>query len=146
MDIVVGRSKEARKVNSIFGEGVNPLMRKIREALAILGLPSDELLKHGNQRVVYGVALARNFNQVLCGLSHHPQFFIPRNKEKLRTDLLAEFWRQRWLLHRIERPEILEEVARHTLIYPIQHGAQVRLPESLEETMSLFVTAGPLRS
>ena len=30
MATLLGRSKESRKVNSIFGEGVNPLMRKIR--------------------------------------------------------------------------------------------------------------------
>ena len=38
-----------RRVNSIFGEGVNPLMRKIRGALDSVGLMSDELLLHGNE-------------------------------------------------------------------------------------------------
>ena len=41
MAMLLGRSKDARKVNSIFGEGVNPLMRKIREGLSLLGLPAD---------------------------------------------------------------------------------------------------------
>ncbi|MGI0134746.1 MAG: Druantia anti-phage system protein DruA, partial [Candidatus Micrarchaeaceae archaeon] len=58
--MVIGRAKEARKVNSIFGEGVNPLMRKIRDAMAVLGLPAEALLRHGNRRVVYGVSLADN--------------------------------------------------------------------------------------
>jgi len=35
------------EVNSGFGEGVNPRLRKIRGALAELGLPQDELLEHG---------------------------------------------------------------------------------------------------
>ena len=35
MNMLLARSKEFRKVNRIFGEGVNPLMRKIREALSI---------------------------------------------------------------------------------------------------------------
>ena len=61
--MVLGRAQHARKVNSIFGEGVNPLMRKIRDAMAVLGLPAEELLRHGNKRVVYGVALANNLSE-----------------------------------------------------------------------------------
>jgi hypothetical protein len=48
-------------VNSIFGEGVNPLMRKIRDGLTKVGFPTDELLRHGNSRVVYCLPLAENF-------------------------------------------------------------------------------------
>jgi hypothetical protein len=61
MGMLLGRSKEARKVNSIIGEGVNALMRKIREGLALLGLPADVLLKHGSKRLVYGVAPGEKF-------------------------------------------------------------------------------------
>jgi Druantia protein DruA len=126
---LIGRSKEARKVNSIFGEGVNPLMRKIREGLELLGLPSDVLLNHGNKRVVYGVALAENFRDVLLGFSDSPNYNMPRTRGGQRTELLAEFWRRRWLLNRLEKPGILDEVAKHTVVYPIRHGAQVTLPD-----------------
>jgi len=125
---LIGRSKGARKVNSIFGEGVNPLMRKIREGLELLGLPSDVLLNHGNKRVVYGVALARNFRDVLVGFADSAHYNVPQTRDKLRTEMLAGFWRQRWLLNRLEKPGILDEVSKHTLIYPIMHGAQVKLP------------------
>lgn len=129
MATLIGRSKEARKVNSIFGEGVNPLMRKIREGLELLGLPSDVLLNHGNKRVVYGVSLARNFRDVLLGLADSARYNVPMTKERLRTEMLADFWRQRWLLNRLEKPGILDEVSNHTVVYPIKHGAQVALPE-----------------
>jgi len=125
---LIGRTKESRKVNSIFGEGVNPLMRKIREGLELLGLPSDVLLNHGNKRVVYGVALARNFRNVLLGTTDSAHYYVPRTKDKLRTEMLADFWRQRWLLNRLEKPGILDEVSKHVLVYPIRHGAQVALP------------------
>ena len=46
---LLGRSKNGRKVNSIFGEGVNPLMRKVRE---FVGLPSAAFLNHGNKRIL----------------------------------------------------------------------------------------------
>lgn len=126
---LIGRSKEARKVNSIFGEGVNPLMRKIREGLELLGLPSDVLMNHGNKRVVYGVALAMNFRDVLLGFTDSAHYNVPRTRDRQRTEMLADFWRQRWLLNRLQKPNILDEVSKHTLVYPIKHGAQVELPE-----------------
>jgi hypothetical protein len=128
MATLIGRSKEARKVNSIFGEGVNPLMRKIREGLELLGLPSDVLLNHGNKRIVYGVSLARNFRDVLLGFADSAHYNLPLTKERMRTQMLADFWRQRWLLNRLEKPCILDEVSKHTVVYPIRHGAQVTRP------------------
>src|SRR2546427_8691650 len=73
LETLLGRAGDGRKVNSIFGEGVNPLMRKLRDGLAEVGLPSDDLLKHGNARVVYGVQLAKNFREVLLGLDAKPR-------------------------------------------------------------------------
>jgi len=117
MATLLGRSKESRKVNSIFGEGVNPLMRKIREGLALLGLPADTLLKHGSKRMVYGVSLASNFGDFLLGLSDTPHYLLPLTRVKRRTELIADYWRQRWLLKRIAKPGLLDEVATHTCVY-----------------------------
>jgi hypothetical protein len=130
---LIGRSKDARKVNSIFGEGVNPLMRKIREGLELLGLPSDVLMNHGNKRVVYGVSLAKNFRDVLLGFSDSAYYKIPMTRHRQRTEILADFWRRRWLLNRLEKPGVLDEVSKHSLVYPIRHGAQVVLPEDQQE-------------
>ena len=52
-----------RSVNYVYGEGVNPRLRLIREGLGELGLP-ETLLHHGNPRVVYGVPLIRNLRDV----------------------------------------------------------------------------------
>jgi hypothetical protein len=130
--ILLSRRIEGRRVNSIFGEGVNPLMRKIREALEGLGLPSDEILRHGMSRVVYGVPLAKNFGDVLAGLASRPQYIIPQTHAAARTDAIAAFWRRRWLDRRIRRPEILESVGTHSLALPVRHGAQVPLPDDGE--------------
>jgi hypothetical protein len=135
-EALVGRKNSGRQVNSIFGEGANPRLRKLREAFDRVGLPSDEILCHGNSRVVYGISLARNFSETLLGLEKHPSFYVPLTEVKDCTDQIAEYWRERWLLRRIERPEILEEVAKHTLSYPIQHGARVRLPDAGEDLSS----------
>lgn len=137
-DTLIARRKNGRLVNSIFGEGVNPLMRKIREALEIVGLRSDELLLHGNRRVTYGIRLADNFREVLLGIDTKPRYLINRKSPKKQTERIADFWRRRWLSKRIARPGILEEAAKHTLAYPINHGAVVSLPDVPEEVGGLF--------
>ena len=45
-----------QRVNSIFGEGVNPKLRKVRDGIDLLGWPSEVLLQHGRHRIVYGVS------------------------------------------------------------------------------------------
>jgi hypothetical protein len=133
LETLLGRAGGGRKVNSIFGEGVNPLMRKLRDGLIEVGLPADALLRHGNARVVYGVALAKNFREVLLGLAATPKYFLPLSSVTKQTKKLADYWRRRWLAKRIAVPGILENVATHTLVYPIQHGARVTLPALYED-------------
>lgn len=129
LETLLGRAGDGRRVNSIFGEGVNPLMRKIREALAEIAFPADDLLRHGNARVVYGIQLAENFRDVLLGFTSSAKYFLPLARSAESTERLAEFWRKRWLAGRVTRPGILDEVEKHTLSYPISHGARVTLPK-----------------
>ena len=113
-------------------------MRKIREGLALLGLPADVLLRHGSKRLVYGIALAKNFDDYLLGFTSKPRYFIPGSRPKFRTELIADFWRQRWLLKRLSKEGVLDEVARHNCVYPIRHGAQVELPKIDGDVLELF--------
>jgi hypothetical protein len=136
-DAVVGREKGRTRVNSIFGEGANPLLRKLKEALEYLHLESDPILNHRNKRVVYGVSLAENFGDVLLGLANRPKYFIPQQQPKQRTKLIGDYWIKRWLLNRIANQEILDKVAGHTISYPITHGARVPVVEATNE-LTLF--------
>jgi hypothetical protein len=126
--MVLGRSQHARWVNSIFGEGVNPLMRKMRDAMAVLGLPAEDLLRHGNKRVVYGVSLTDNLGEFLGGFDSSARFIFPQTKVKERSEKIAKYWSHRWLSSRLKKPGVLEEVASHRLTYPVKHGARVQLP------------------
>lgn len=137
IEILLAQSKEGRRVNSIFGEGVNPRLRKIRDGLALVGLPSDTLLLHGNPRIVYGVALAKNFRNVLMGRAHRPNYILPRSDPKNATLGIANFWMRRWLSRRIQSGAVLKEVEQHSVNYPLQHGARVILPW-VEEEEPLF--------
>lgn len=135
------RKKGGRLVNSIFGEGVNPLMRKIRESINLIGLDSENLLLHGNKRVTYGIQLAENFRNILLGIEKKPKYILPQNAPKQMTKEIADYWIKRWLSRRIQRPDVLNNVEKHTLNYPIEHGAVVPLPEDPEkevENLTLF--------
>ena len=127
-----------RRVNSIFGEGVNPLMRKIREALDSVGFMSDELLCHGNERVVYGIPLASNYREVLLGLAKRPRYIVPQSEDSVRTTMISDFWSRRWLLSRIQTAEILQRVSEQILTHPIRHGARVPMPRDEELTGYLW--------
>jgi hypothetical protein len=116
-----------QRVNSIFGEGVSPKFRKVREGLDALGFPSDKLLRHGRRRVVYGVALARNTREFLLGMEQEPDYYFTSWGPQA-TASVVQWWRERWLSSRIESDRVLDEVAVHTLVRPIRHGARVPLP------------------
>jgi hypothetical protein len=140
-DALLGRSKQGRKVNSIFGEGVNPLMRKMREALTLVGLPSELLLKHGNRRIVYGIPLAENFRRLLLGLETRPQYIIPQSDPGTKTRMIGSYWIHRWLCRRIEQESVLSQVASNCLAYPIRHGAQVKIRDEEMPEMLKTMTA-----
>lgn len=128
------KSKEGQRVNSIFGEGVSPKLRKVREGLNLIGFPPEDLLRHGRQRIVYGVTLAENYFEVLTGLDEVPHYFAPTDCVDA-TKRISNWWAQRWLSSRIKSDDILTRVSSHSLVHPIRHGARVTLPE-IEEGLS----------
>jgi len=140
MTVLLGRTTGGRRVNSIFGEGVNPLMRKIREALDFVGMPSEEILLHGNQRIVYGVALASNLQDFFLGLDRNPKYLLPQSDPKAVSEQLIAFWRSRWLAARVRRDDVLEQVASNRTDFPVIHGARVNLPFDEYEDQQLLFT------
>jgi hypothetical protein len=135
MEILLARHHRGREVNSIFGEGVNPKLRKVRAALDQVGLPSDLLLKHGQPRAVYGIPLASNFRDILLDRGRQAHYLLPRRGRTEKA--IGRFWIDRWLTRRIDVPGILEQVAQHSMAYPVSHGARVPLPDSDDEPGSL---------
>jgi hypothetical protein len=126
-----------RRVKSIFGEGVSPRFRKLRIGLDFVGLPSSKLLRHGSPRIVYGVALASNFKDVLIRRGMKPEYVLPISGKEDITQRIGDYWIKRWLSNRILNEEVLADVEKHTLVYPIEHGARVPLPE-MSEGPTLF--------
>ncbi len=122
IDSLLEKTEGGRKVNFIFGEGVNPRMRQIRDALGDVGLP-DVILKHGTRRVVYAVQLAENFREVLLGVDKTPNYLLPLSDSRVSTELICSYWQRRWLSKRIGNEEILTKMSQHALP---RHGARVR--------------------
>lgn len=124
--------------NGIFGEGVNPKMRKIRESLDRVGLPANELLKHSTPRAVYAIALCKNYRNLLLGRETEPEYFFPKSLGLSGTHEITEAWITRWLVPRVSNPDALAQVRANASAFPYTHGARVSLPEIAEEQISLF--------
>lgn len=130
---LVQQSSGGQRMNSIFGEGASPKLRKVRQGLDLLGLPSGFLLRHHRRRIVYAVSLIRNLRDHLLGLDPDPRYLFPLDDGPQATASIAEWWRERWLRHRIGSDDVLAEVARHTLVRPISHGARVVVPIAADQ-------------
>ncbi len=136
LENVASHAAGGRKVNSIFGEGVSPKLRKIRDGLTAIGFPSDDLLRHGRERIIYGVTLASNMSDYLLGFDSKPNYMFQTTGAEA-TAAVSEFWRTRWLSMRAGHEPALEEARMHTLLQPIRHGARVQLPK-VDPTGDLF--------
>lgn len=137
---LVQQSSNGQRVNSIFGEGVSPKLRKLRDGLDQLNLPADALLQHGRARIVYGVPLARNLREYLLGMDQAPDYIFAPGDPRAGTEAISEWWMERWLCRRIESDDVLDEVGRHATVRDgryLLHGACVR-PAPTEEVQPML--------
>lgn len=121
------QSQGGSRVNSIFGEGVNPKLRKLRAGIELLGWPAEDLLQHRRPRLIYGVSLVTNLRDYLLGVNRKPRYpwSLDNDSDIAR---IGDWWRRRWLSHRIQSETVLESLADHQLTRPVRHGARVDLP------------------
>jgi len=116
------------RVNSLFGEGVSPRLRKVRLGLSALGWPTDDLLKHGRERIVYGVPLVRNLTDYSLGVDASPDYLLDTEVQD-SDQRIANWWLGRWGANRAAQQPVRDAMQSHRLTRPITHGARVRLPE-----------------
>ncbi len=135
---LVQQSSNGQRVNSIFGEGVSPKLRKIRDGLNALNLPADVLLQHGRQRIVYGVPVVRNVRAFLLGMDDEPDYIFDMSSPAKSTAEIAGWWTERWLSKRIESEDVLLRMEEHTLVRPVRHAARVTLPTLDDAQGNLF--------
>jgi hypothetical protein len=102
---VSDRTFRARRVNNRFGEGSSPRLRQIREALESLGIKSSAVLRHATPRIFYGCELHPGAQAELLGLAP------VKASQGPSVRAIANAWRERWLVKRVAREEVLNRVA-----------------------------------
>ena len=98
-----------QRINNVFGEGTSPKMRRVGAGLSILGLDPSIFLRHHSPRLLYGASMCSNLSDILIGLSNKPKYILPTKPKS--TDILIRYWRDRWLVKRLSRDEILTNIA-----------------------------------
>lgn len=100
-----------REVNSIFGEGFSPKLRKIRAGLMAVGLDPEVLLRHNQPRLLYCIELCPNGLRFLNGEDVAlPEYIAKPEDVADATEKIAEYWRRRWLISRLHTPGVLDRV------------------------------------
>lgn len=119
------------RVNSLFGEGVSPRLRKVRLGLAALGWPTNELMKHGRERILYGVPLVENVRDFALGIDQEPVYLLdPEPRDN--GESVSHWWFERWARKRAAQERVQESMRQHRLVRPVRHGARVPLPNDDE--------------
>ncbi|SER98477.1 protein of unknown function [Propionibacterium cyclohexanicum] len=130
------------RVNSIFGEGVSPRLRKVRLGLAALGWPTNELLRHGRKRILYGVPLVENLRDFALGIDPDPVYlFDPEPRDT--GESVAQWWLERWGRRRAAQERVQENMRQNSLVRPVRHGARVPLPKDDEALPDSTTRAAP---
>ncbi|MFO7882389.1 MAG: DUF4338 domain-containing protein [Kosmotogaceae bacterium] len=79
-----------------FGQGPNWKIRTAKKALYYLDLPTN-LLRHGIQREIYAIPLAKNYIKYLVGKNDELDLYDMPFKD------VTQFWKKRWLFGRAKR-------------------------------------------
>ncbi len=96
-----------RRINSVFGEGSSPRTRQIREGLNLIGINNDDVLRQSVGRRVYALELFPNARDALTGLD--PKAKVRKGPS---TSAISKAWIKRWLIPRIEKPNIVDAVSK----------------------------------
>lgn len=110
-----------------FGMGPNWRLRVARAALESAGFDSRVLLRHGIEREVYGIPLARNWRQVLQGTQER----VYSHAQSMEA--ISDYCRQRWIVPRSLRDATYLTVTRGVIRQLLSTGMPI-LPnaESLD--------------
>ena len=95
-----------RDVNSVFGEGASPRLRKLRSGLDAIGFNASLTMLHHQGRRIYGVPLFPGAAAYLCGFDPDvPDYIGSPEACEDAGERIAEFWRRRWLARRLEHED-----------------------------------------
>lgn len=103
IDALLSHRRAWKDVNSVFGEGTSPKLRKLKQGMRLIGFNPDRMLRHQQHRLIYAVPLSpasRDWllerDVALPSYLKHPAAY------RDGTEAIAEFWRRRWLAPRLD--------------------------------------------
>jgi hypothetical protein len=99
-----------------FGMGPNWKIRVARAALGKIGINGNAILKHGIEREVYIIPLARNWQEILLGKQKNIRSCV------LPTSEIADFCLQRWIMPRAARDKRYKRFARCRILECLTEG------------------------
>ena len=103
LDSVMRHRRGYRDVNSVFGEGASPKLRKMRSGLDAIGFNSSLTMLHHQGRRIYGMPLFPAASTYLCGFDPDiPDYIRSPESYPEASEHIADFWRRRWLAQRLE--------------------------------------------
>ena len=106
LDSVMRRRRGYRDVNSVFGEGASPRLRKLRSGLDAIGFNASLTMLHHQGRRIYAVPLFPAAGAYLCGFDPDVPDYIRSPESCLdASERITEFWRCRWLSRRLEHED-----------------------------------------
>ena len=86
-----------------------------------------DLLKHGRERILYGVPLVRNLRDYSLGIDAEPDYLLDLDMEDADTSV-SRWWFERWCWPRAQQAQVVEAMRAQRTTRPIRHGARVPLP------------------
>ena len=103
----VRAQREYTDINSVFGEGPSPKLRKLRAGLDMLGFSADDLLRHHQIRLVYALEFWPGAAEFLrFGYGEVPAWISEPQRFRDATGRIADFWRRRWLAKRLDHTDM----------------------------------------
>lgn len=112
IDALLSAQNAFKDVNSVFGEGTSPKLRKIKAGLKLLGFDSDKLMQHRQHRLIYAAPLFASARDWLMERTAFLPTFLHRpDKYYDGTEKIADYWRSRWLASRLDYTPALEALA-----------------------------------
>jgi hypothetical protein len=103
IDALLSQRNAYKEVNSVFGEGTSPKLRKLKSGLRLIGFEPDRLLRHQQQRLIYGSPMFKEARDWLMERTTSlPSYLASPDRFRGSTHKIAEFWRSRWLAKRLD--------------------------------------------
>jgi len=101
-------------INSIFGEGPSPKLRKLTAGLSRLGFPPDAVMMHHRSRLIYGISLASQAREFLTSRpTRLPDYLVNPENHRDAAARIAQYWAARWLVPRLRHMESMTALLVH---------------------------------